>query len=270
MTFTQSNIGPGGLLRSLVRNRRLAWQSAKHELKGRYKGTVLGLLWAGIRPLFQVAVYVVVITFVFQVRSSRYPGTFDYALYVLAGMVPWLVLSTVLQEAPTLVRNRMDLVKQVVFPIETLPLSNFLVHAATLVVGFGLYVALGLIDLSVHWTAVLLPVPVALLALMLIGVSWFLMIAGVVFKDLEEVIAVLFTFLIFFSPVLLTADMVGETIWGLMMFNPFSHVILCFRDVLAGTFHPWSWIAFTGMTAASLALGGWVLGRTKLLINEYL
>lgn len=270
MTFTQSRIGPGGLLRSLVHNRRLAWQSARHEIKGRYKGTVLGLLWAGIRPLFQVAVYVVVITFVFNVRSSRYPGTFDYALYVLAGMVPWLVLSIVLQEAPTLIRNRMDLVKQVVFPIETLPLTNFLVHGATLVVGFALYVALGLIDLSVSWTVLLLPVPVFLLALMLIGVSWFLMIAGVVFKDLENIVAVIFSFLIFFSPVLLTVDMVGETIWGLMMFNPFSHVILSFRDVLAGTFHPWSWAIFASITVASLAIGGWVLGRTKLLINEYL
>lgn len=268
--IARSRIGPGGLVRSLVQNRRLAWQSARHELRGLYKGTVLGMLWAGIRPLFQVAVYVVIIIFVFQVRSARYPGTFDYALYVLAGMVPWLVLSAVLQEAPMLVRNRMDLVKQVVFPIETLPLTSFLVHSMTLVVGFALYAALGLIDLTVHWTAVLLPLPVVLLALMLVGLSWFLMIAGVVFKDLGEIVAVLFTFLIFFSPVLLTADMVGETIWGLMMFNPFSHVILCFRDVLSGTFHPWSWLAFAGMTAASLALGGSVLGRTKLLINEYL
>lgn len=260
----------GGLLCSLVQKHRIAWQSAKHELRGRYKGTYLGLLWAGLLPLLQVAVYVFVIAVVFQVRSARYSGTFDYALYVLGGMIPWLVIVGVLQDAPMLVRVRMDLVKQVVFPIETLPLASFFVHSATFIVGFGFYLILAVASATIKWTFILLPLPILLLAFLLIGLSWFLMIAGVIFKDLSHIVTVIFTFLIFFTPVLLSVDMVGQDIWLFLMFNPVSHVILCFRDVLLGTFHPWSWLVFAGMTFLFLLAGGWVLGRTKLLINEYL
>jgi len=123
---------------------------------------------------------------------------------------------------------------------------------------------------ALHPAVVLLPVPLALLALLLLGLSWIFSIAGVLLKDLREVIAIVLGLLVYLSPVVLHESMVGERLWRLVLLNPLAHVVVCFRDVFQGDFHPLSWGLFLAMTALALGAGAWVMGRAKVLINEYI
>lgn len=255
---------------SLFKNRHLAWATSVHDLKSAYHKTYLGLIWAVLRPVFAVATYVFVISVVFQVRSPRFSGHFDYALYILAGLVPWVLIVNMLNDASMMVRNRMELVKQVVYPIESLPLTAFISHMLFFLTGYTIFIVLALINQSFSPTFFLLPIPLLLLFAFLIGMSWILMILGVVFGDIREVTAILLAILIYMSPVLLHEDMVSDTIWQVLMFNPLAHVILCFRDVISGEFHPLSWLIFVTMSVTTLVLGATLVKRTKLLINEYL
>lgn len=261
---------PGGIISSVVRNRVLIWEMALRDLKGATRGTVVGHAWVVLSPLIQAAAYVAIVTWVFGARVRPGAGPLDYALYVLGGMAVWQFVARCLQDASTLVRDRMELVKQVIYPLETLAATSMVVNATGPLVVLSLYLVTGAVTGHASATWLLLPVPVALTALFVIGCAWIFSIAGVVLKDLREIVSVILGLLIFMSPVLLSEQMVGQSLWQLVLLNPLSHVIICFRDVLEGQFHALSWALLTAMAGFALFTGAWVIRRTKILINEYI
>jgi ABC-type polysaccharide/polyol phosphate export permease len=255
---------------SVIDNRALVWEMALRDLRGATRGTIVGHAWLIVSPLLQTVGYVLIVTWVFRVRLEANSGPFDYALYVLAGMAPWQFVSRSLQESSTLIRDRMELVKQVVYPIETLPATSIVVNSIGPLLTLVVFLALAVVAGKAAWTWLLLPVPMLLTACLVLGVSWLFSIVGVVLKDLREVLAVVFALLIFASPVILSEAMTGERLWTVVMLNPLSHIVICFRDVLEARFHPVSWLVLASMCLAMLALGSWVMRRTKVLINEYI
>jgi lipopolysaccharide transport system permease protein len=258
------------LVLSIVRNRQLIFEMALRDMRGVSKGAMLGHLWLIINPLIQTAAYVIIVSFIFRVRLAENAGPLDYALHVLSGMVPWHIMTRSLQESTSLIRERMELVKQVIYPIETLPLTSIIVSSLGSLVTLALFLALSAVTGNLQPSVLLLPLPLALLLLFLLGVSWIFSIAGVIFKDLREIVAIVLGLLVYISPVLLSETMVGEKLWSIVMLNPLAHVVVCFRDVIQGQFHPYSWAVFAGMTTLAVGIGAWVISRTKVLINEYI
>jgi len=254
--------------KAITTNWMLAREMAKRELMVSNKGALLGIAWLLIRPFIQVAALVVVVTFVFGVRFEHAGGRFGYAVYVLAGMVPWQILSKALEEAPSLVRDRVEVLKQVVYPLEILPVTSLLSAMIGPSIAFVVYLLLAAINGSLHWTLLLLPIPLALLVFFILGSAWALMMVGVLLKDLREIISVMLGLLVYMSPVVMSEQMAGPAIWSLLQFNPFFHVIAAFRDVFDATLHPISWVIFVSMTVAALALGILVLDRARALLNE--
>ena len=254
----------------IIQHRELIWEMALRDLKGMHKGAFLGYLWLVVSPLVQVLAYVLIVSFIFKSRLSQDAGPLDYALYVLAGMIPWQIISKSVQEAPSLIRERMELVKQVIYPIETLPLTSLIVSSFGSFISLCLFLVLTLIAGSFHWTFLLLPVLLLLLVAFVLGISWIFSIVGVLIKDLREIVTVLLSLVIYISPVVVSKEMVGERIWRYILWNPLSHVIICFRDIFEARFHFWSWAIYAAMSLVVFFLGDWVIARTKLLINEYI
>jgi lipopolysaccharide transport system permease protein len=257
-----------GGMRVVWSNRLLAWEMAKRELQIANKGALLGVAWLIIRPFVQVAALVVVVTFVFGLRADQTGGRFGYAIYVLAGMVPWQILSKALEEAPSLVRERVEILKQVVYPLEILPVTSLLSALIGPSVVLAVYVLLAAISGSLQPSILLLPVPFALLCGLILGSAWVLMVVGVLLKDLREVIGVIFSLLVYMSPVVMSEEMAGPKVWKLLQFNPLFHVVAAFRDVFNGTFHGMSWAIYVCITVVALALGTTVLNRVRALLNE--
>lgn len=257
-------------LLSIFRHAELVREMTLRDLKGANQGALLGWLWLVLRPLVQTAAYVLVVSFVFRARLSESSGPFDYAIYVLSGLVPYQVLTKALEEAPSLIRERMELVKQVIYPIETLPMTSLLTGSIGSLVALAIYTAVSLYTRQVTWSWLLLPLPIVLLALFALGVSWVFMIAGVVVKDLREAVSLCLGLTVFFSPVVASEAMVGPRAWRLLQWNPLTHVVVCFRDVFLGQFHPLSWTLFACMTLVAVVVGAWTISKTKLLINEYI
>ena len=256
---------------SIWSNRELVWEMALRDLKGLNKGAVLGVVWLILGPLIQVGAYVIIVSFVFQARSGgRETGHFDYVLYVLSGMVPWQVITKSIQESPSLIRERMELVKQVIYPIETLPMTSLISSSVGALVSFVVFLALSAVSGKITWTYILLPVPLGLLVALVLGTSWVFSIAGVLLKDLREVVTVILGLMVYVSPVVIEESMVNPQLWQLILWNPLAHVVICFRDVLVGDFHGTSWLVFAVLSGVSCLLGGWVVTRAKILINEYI
>lgn len=257
-------------LRSLAKNWPFALAMAERELKGLNKGAVFGIGWLVVRPLIQVGAYVGIVTYVFGARLGPDSGPFDYALFVLPGMFVWQIMQRALENSTSLIRDRIDTLKQVVYPVETLPVSAALVGLIGPAIVLAIYVVLAAILGRLPWTAVLLPLPFALLIALMLGVTWIFMVAGVILKDLREIVSVLMNLAIYVSPVLLSKTMVPAALWEIVLLNPLSHPVLAFRDVLQGEFHPVSWGIFAVMALASFTVGAWVITRTKVMINEYI
>jgi lipopolysaccharide transport system permease protein len=243
---------------------------AAREMKGSTKGSVFGLGWIVVRPFIQVAVYVVIVTYVFGAKLNATAGPYDYVLFVLSGLFGWQILQRGLEDSTSLIRDRMEILKQVVYPIETLPVTTFLASAIGPGVVLLVYLVLAALGGKLSWTVLLLPIPLMLLLLLILGLSWIFMVVGVILKDLREIISVLLGLTIYLSPVLLSPAMVTPRIWSLILLNPMSHVIIVFRDVFEGTFHPISWAIFTAGVVVALLIGSVVITRARVTINEYI
>ncbi len=255
---------------SILKHRELIWEMALRDLKGVNQGAFIGYFWLLLGPLIQVAAYVFIVSFIFERSLSEDSGPLDYAVYVLSGMVPWQIITRSLQSAPSLIRERMELVKQVIYPIETLPLTNLIVASIGAVISFVVYLVLTLLNSGVGIGYLLLPIPVTLLVVFVMGISWIFSIVGVLFKDLREIVAVLLGLMVYISPVITSETMVSPQLWTLIQLNPLSHIVICFRDVFNAEFHASSWVIFTILALVSALLGGWIINRAKLLINEYI
>jgi lipopolysaccharide transport system permease protein len=258
------------LLRSIYRNREFVLAMAAREVRGLNKGALLGIAWLVLNPFIKVATYVAIVSYVFAQRLGADSGPFDYALYVLSGMVPWQLMTRVFEDSPGLVRERQELVKQVIYPIETLPVSGLIMGVISAAVNFAVLLVLSVVAGRIGLSWLLLPIPVVLLFAMLIGTAWIFSIVGVVLKDLREIISVLLGLLVFVSPVVLSPSLVGDSVWRLVLLNPLAHVVICFRDVFDGTFTPISWAIFVAMSVLLLGAGAYVMGRAKTMINEYI
>lgn len=272
-----ARVNSGGLIvlmsrlgKVLLSNRVLAWEMAKRDLILSNKGAMLGFAWIIIRPFVQVGAMVVVVTFIFGARLDQTGSRFAYAIYVLAGMIPWQIMTKSLEEAPSLVRDRVEMLKQVLYPLEILPITSILLALVGPSIALLIYVVLAGFSNELHWTIILLPIPAFLLACFLVGSAWILMIIGVLLKDLREIIGVILGLLVFMSPVVLSESIVGPQLWSVLQLNPLFHVIISFRDVFNATFHPRSWLIFATMSVFCLVCGALVLARAKTIFNEYI
>lgn len=252
-----------------LKHRRLIWEMARRELKGVNKGAFLGYLWLIMSPLIQSAAYVFIVTGVFGAESVSGERT-KYAIYVLAGMIPWQMIAHALHEAPNLLRSRVDLLKQVIYPLETLPLSSFIISSIGPLVSFLILLIYLISQSQLKISILAAPLALGVTGVFLVGLAWFLSVAGVIIKDLGQVITISMGLLVYFSPVILHQEMVGERLWNLIQWNPLTHFVTIFRDTIQGELHTHSWIVATASATSSFLFGGWVITRTKLLINEYI
>lgn len=254
----------------LFKLRGFAVQMALREVLGNNKGALIGVGWMIVQPLFQLMAFVLIVSFVFGARSDEAGKTFEYVRYVLSGMICWQLMQRCGEAAPSLIRDRIAIISQSTYPIETLPLSMIISNLIGPIVSVLVFIVLSFIDGDVPLSILLLPVPLFFLMVFLIGFGWITMVVAVLVKDLREVIALAFSLLVFVSPVLLSPDMVSPLIWDIILVNPLAHVVFCFRDVLYGDFHPVSWLIFIGFSFVTFLIGSAVVTRAKLYINEYI
>src|SRR5260370_42205099 len=103
-------------VRSLVKNREFIRETVLHEFRTRNRGSALGSLWLVLRPLVETAAYVAVISLLLRAALPSTGGAFDYAVYVLSGIISWQILTKTLAEAPPLIPARMDMASPSIDP----------------------------------------------------------------------------------------------------------------------------------------------------------
>lgn len=186
-------------LQTIWRNRSLIRVMVRRDILGRYKGSFGGSFWTIINPLLLMLTYFFVFGIV--MRDPNLTRT-EFALYFLAGMLPWLPFSEAVGRSPTVVLEHRNFVKKLVFAVETLPVNLVVsglvteLFAVLLYCGFLLAIRHSL-PLTILWLPLLLIPQVLFTA----GVTWFLAGLGAFVRDLGQIIGFLLTVWFFATPI---------------------------------------------------------------------
>jgi lipopolysaccharide transport system permease protein len=174
----------------------------RRELYGKYRGSVLGLLWTLINPLALMAVY----TLVFSVLLKAFQIE-HYPLFVLSGLLTWVFFQSAVQMSCSSLFAQPALVKQVHFPRQMLPLAVVATNVVTLGAMFIVVLAVNLIFIpemrTTFWAALPLLVPLVALVSGLAVVFGYL---TVVYRDIEHLMNTIFLPWFFLTPVFYTLD----------------------------------------------------------------
>ncbi|KGM55112.1 sugar ABC transporter permease [Lysobacter daejeonensis GH1-9] len=246
---------PLGLVRSLRDNRELIVALTRREVVGRYRGSVIGLAWSFLYPLLMLAVYTFVFSVVFKARWPGGQGSkTEFALVLFTGLMVYSVFSECVNRAPSLVLNNVNYVKKVVFPLEILAVVSFLSALFHMLVSVLVWTAFYLCYFGIPpVTALLLPVVLAPLVLLTLGLSWLLASLGVYLRDVGQAVGIFTTVLMFMSPIFYAVESLPKEYWPIMHANPLTTTITQARQVMiwGQGFDPGAW-------TMALVLGGLV------------
>lgn len=228
------SVTPIEMVASLWRHRSLIAASVKREVLGRYRGSVMGILWSFFNPLFMLAVYTFVFSVVFQARWGGGSGSkIEFALVLFAGLMMFNLFAECINRAPGLILSNVNYVKKVVFPLEILPAVTLLAALFHLLISLGVWLLAYVVFFGVpHATVLYLPLIVLPFVVFIMGLSWALASLGVYLRDVSQFIGVITTVLMFLSPIFYPATALPEAYRHLLYLNPLTPVIEQTRDVL--------------------------------------
>jgi lipopolysaccharide transport system permease protein len=220
---------------SLWEHRQLIRQMTVREVAGRYRGSIMGLAWSFLQPIFMLCVYSFIFSVVFQSRWSVNPenGKAQFATILFVGMLIHGFFAEVLNRAPMLIFANVNYVKKVVFPLEILPIV--LVGAAlfhSLISVLILMIAVFIISGAVPLTSFYLPLIVLPLVILTSGIAWALASFGVFLRDIGQSISLLTGVLLFLAPVFYPISALPPEFQPLILANPLTFIIEQARDVL--------------------------------------
>jgi len=247
-------------VRDLWSHRELLAQVVRREIEARYRGSYLGLFWSLITPLVMLATYTFVFSVIFQSRwrADAVPARGEFALTLFAGLIAFNVFTEVVTRAPTLVITNANYVKNVVFPIQILPVSALgaaLFHGA---VNLAILMAASLVVFgTISHTIWLLPLATLPLLGLCLGIGWFLASLGIFVRDTTYAVGMATQILFFLTPVIYPSNAVPESLRGWLVLNPLATVVEDFRRTLVWSQHPdWAaWSVAMGTAAAVFVLG---------------
>ena len=225
---------PRSMANSFWQNRGLIFSLVRRDVVGRYRGSVLGILWSFFNPVFMLAVYTFVFSVVFQARWDTGSGSrSEFALVLFAGLMLFNLFSECIARAPSLILQNSSYVKKVVFPLEILPmvsLGSALFHfAISLGVWFIFY---AFIFGMPHLTALIFPIVLAPFILLIMGFSWFLASLGVYLRDVTQIIGIITTALMFLTPIFYPLSAIPEAYRIFVYLNPLTFIVEQGRDLL--------------------------------------
>lgn len=216
------------LFKDLYAYRELLKSNVKKEIRGKYKGSFLGILWSFVNPLLMTLVYALV--FPYLLRGSGYE---HYTTFLIIGILPWNWFTTCISQGTFTVLGNGGIIKKVYFPREILPISvvtsgivNYLISC--------LVMCIFLICSGIGFSKYIVFFPIVMIAqyLLTLGIIFITSAINVYVRDLEYIINFFIQMLFYGTPILYSADMfAGTKIEFLVKMNPMATIINSYKDI---------------------------------------
>jgi lipopolysaccharide transport system permease protein len=244
---------------SLVLNRDLIASLIKREVIGRYRGSVMGMMWSFFNPVLMLAVYTLVFSVVFKARwVGGADSKMEFALVLFAGLMIFNLFAECVNRAPGLILSNVNYVKKVVFPLEILIWIAIGSAAFHLVVSLAVWLIFYFVFIGFPpLTILLFPLVILPLILLTVGLSWLLASLGVFLRDMSQVMGVITTVLLFLSPIFYPVAALPENYQPFVWINPLTPVIEQAREVMIwGRSIDWgTWLISCAVSIAMAWLG---------------
>lgn len=220
-------------LRAIAQNHRLIRSMARRDILARYRGSFGDVFWTVLNPLLLMSTYFFVFGIVLQTRFGPDQSRTGFALYFLAGMLPWLAFSEPVGRAAFVILEYRNFVKKLVFPLDTLPVNQVLSGLVTEFFGAGVFICgLLLIRHAVPPSVLWLPVLLIPQLLFTLGLCWFLAALGVYMRDLGQIMALVLTLWFFITPICYPeSNNLSPIVEATMRQNPLYILVRGYRDV---------------------------------------
>ena len=258
-------------LRQLFRHRALVQSLVARDLKARYRGSTLGLLWSFVNPLLLLSIYTFVFTTVMP--GARSAGIEHFSLFLFCGILPWTWFSSSLLESSNALIAGGNLIRKVLFPAEVLPIVTVfagLVHfclGLPILAAFFVYYRVPVLASDLVW----LPVIVFEQLLMTLGFALLLSALTVHFRDLRDLLANVLTLGFFLTPIIYPLSQAPAWARPLLNLNPFTTLAVSYQEVLVvpGRFTDWPRLLIFGVVSVALCAAGYfVFDRLRDTLAE--
>jgi lipopolysaccharide transport system permease protein len=258
------------MLSLLFRYPKILMASTIVELNKRYSGSILGKVWVVLYPLLLLSIYLFVYMVIFKMRFPGY-SQLDYVLFVFCGLIPYIGFMEALTTGCLSIKQNIHLVKNVLFPIELIPVRTVLIAMVGQLVSMGILILLLGVNGNLSFHLLWVPVIFILQVMMLIGLVWILAALGVGIPDVSHFVNLFVMLLFFVSPIGFKPEMVPEGLRGMVYLNPIYYFTEMYRaSMLYGQWPQPSVIAiYVGLCLVSFALGSAFFYRFKSILVDY-
>jgi len=227
----------------------LAWR----DISVRYKQTIIGILWAILRPLLTMIVFTIIFG-----RIARLPsdGNAPYALMVFAAMLPWSLFSNALSESSSSLIGNTNLIGKVYFPRIIIPMAALVTAFIDFLISFIILIGMMVYYQFIPgWQIMLLPLFMILALLASLGPGLWIAALNVKYRDFRYIIPFVVQFGLYISPVGFSSKVISEEWRLLYSLNPVVGVIDGFRWCILGNE---STIYLPGFTLSLVLIGFWI------------
>jgi len=215
-------------LKEIWAYREMIFSLVGRDLRGRYKGSVLGFAWTFLNPLLQLAVYTMVFSIILRNNIK------DYYLYLFVALVPWIFFSSSVSGGAGCIRAQSGMITKIYFPREVIPISHvtsqFVNMLLSLIVVFAVVIISGK---PINPIALLyLPLIMIIEYLLAIGITMLVSAITVYWRDVEYFMGIIVMAWQFATPVMYGIDQIPERLLKYFNLNPMTPVIVAYRSIL--------------------------------------
>ena len=215
------------MIKELYQYRQLLKSNVRKEIRGKYKGSFLGVLWSFVNPLLMTLVYAIV--FPFLLRNSQE----HYTTFIIIGILPWNWFTTSISQGTNSILINGGIIKKVYFPRAILPISiivsglvNFLISCLIIFIflicsgiGFSFYI-------------LYLPIIIILQFILQLGIILITSSVDVYVRDAEYIINFFVSLLFYATPILYSLDMFPKKLRFILQLNPIASLVTSYKNIL--------------------------------------
>lgn len=242
------------VFKEIYNYRELLKTNIKKEIRGKYKGSWLGVLWTFLNPLLMLAVYAFVFPYILRVNVD------NYTIFMIVALIPWNFFTTAIQSGTGSVVANGNILKKVYFPREIIPISittsqlvNFLITCIIMAV----FIIFSGVGFSVH--VLLFPLLVLIQYVLILGLTFILSALTVFVRDIDHFVSVILMLGFYATPIVYQGEMLPKKFQIFLKLNPMAQLVEAYRSILY--YH-----RMPDMTMLII----WGLGSVALLVIGYL
>ena len=215
------------IINELIKYKEFLRTNVKKDIRGKYKGSFLGVLWSFINPLLSVVVYAIVFHYIMRFNIDH------YLIYLISGIIPWSFFTNSVNNGLISILFNADIIKKVYFPRVILPISsatsclvNFSI-SCIIVILFALFSGVG-----IGFSILFLPIIIIIQYIFNLGIVFILSALEIYVRDVEHIINFFVSMLFYVTPILYTTDYVPAEFAWILKINPLAYIINAYHSVI--------------------------------------